>query len=206
MGFLKTLWVNRALPRLDATQLNRIEQGIADAHSGKTNVQSGAQLPAGPADGDMFDLVVDAAGNFGGPVMWRFKWYATLAKWMFIGGGALYMGELSPNVSVQQVLRVIDPGAPKMTSPIAGELEFSMSAEGLCTAAGYIYIGLIINGGGVGGTGYQPVATNNYASVAYLQRVLAVRNDTIYQAFRCGAGSWTPEGISWRVLPRWATG
>lgn len=34
MTFIRTLWTDRALPRLRADQLNRIEQGIADAHSG----------------------------------------------------------------------------------------------------------------------------------------------------------------------------
>lgn len=33
MAFVKTTWVDNALPALTATQLNRIEQGIADAHT-----------------------------------------------------------------------------------------------------------------------------------------------------------------------------
>jgi hypothetical protein len=33
MAFVKTTWVDRQVPKISAAQLNRIEQGIADAHT-----------------------------------------------------------------------------------------------------------------------------------------------------------------------------
>lgn len=32
VAFVKTVWINRSAPKITAAQLNRIEQGIADAH------------------------------------------------------------------------------------------------------------------------------------------------------------------------------
>lgn len=34
MAFVKTAWTDRQVPKLVAAQLNRIEQGVADAHPG----------------------------------------------------------------------------------------------------------------------------------------------------------------------------
>jgi hypothetical protein len=38
MAFVKTTWTDRAVPRMNAAQLNRIEQGIADAHAALPNM------------------------------------------------------------------------------------------------------------------------------------------------------------------------
>lgn len=64
MAFVKTTWIPNSLPALDATQLNRIEQGIADAHDyGVPTVKSvvGGAIPldfTGLADDTAYELVV----------------------------------------------------------------------------------------------------------------------------------------------------
>jgi len=38
MSYTKTTWVNGSVPGIDATNLNKIEQGIYDAHEGIANL------------------------------------------------------------------------------------------------------------------------------------------------------------------------
>ena len=46
MAYTKTEWVNDSKPAINAANLNKIEQGIADAHAIVT--EPGPQGPAGP--------------------------------------------------------------------------------------------------------------------------------------------------------------
>ena len=46
MAYTKTTWVNDSKPAINAANLNKIEQGIADAHS--IVAEPGPQGPAGP--------------------------------------------------------------------------------------------------------------------------------------------------------------
>ena len=46
MAYTKTTWVNDSKPAINAANLNKIEQGIADAHA--IVVEPGPQGPAGP--------------------------------------------------------------------------------------------------------------------------------------------------------------
>ena len=46
MAYTKTTWVNDSKPAINAANLNKIEQGIADAHA--VVAESGPQGPAGP--------------------------------------------------------------------------------------------------------------------------------------------------------------
>ena len=46
MAYTKTTWVNDSKPAINAANLNKIEQGIADAHA--VAAEPGPQGPAGP--------------------------------------------------------------------------------------------------------------------------------------------------------------
>ena len=46
MAYTKTEWVNDSEPAINAANLNKIEQGIADAHA--IVAEPGPQVPAGP--------------------------------------------------------------------------------------------------------------------------------------------------------------
>ena len=46
MAYTKTTWVNDSKPAINAANLNKIEQGIADAHA--IVAEPGPQGPAGP--------------------------------------------------------------------------------------------------------------------------------------------------------------
>ena len=46
MAYTKTTWVNDSEPAINAANLNKIEQGIADAHA--VVAEPGPQGPAGP--------------------------------------------------------------------------------------------------------------------------------------------------------------
>ena len=46
MAYTKTTWVNDSKPAINAANLNKIEQGIADAHA--VVAEPGPQGPAGP--------------------------------------------------------------------------------------------------------------------------------------------------------------
>ena len=46
MAYTKTAWVNDSKPAINAANLNKIEQGIADAHA--IVAEPGPQGPAGP--------------------------------------------------------------------------------------------------------------------------------------------------------------
>ena len=46
MAYEKTTWVNNSKPAINAANLNKIEQGIADAHA--IVAEPGPQGPAGP--------------------------------------------------------------------------------------------------------------------------------------------------------------
>ena len=48
MAYTKTTWVNDSKPAINAANLNKIEQGIADAHA--IVAEPGPQGPAGPKD------------------------------------------------------------------------------------------------------------------------------------------------------------
>lgn len=92
MAFVKTTWVDDGSPDLTAAQLNRIEQGIADAHSGKAAIPVVAALPtADLTDGMTVRLLPSTSLN----VTWLMTYTATYpgdvanpgsSKWQCIGG------------------------------------------------------------------------------------------------------------------------
>lgn len=48
MAYTKTTWVNGTTPAVNATNLNKIEQGIADAHDMLTTGGTTSQRPSNP--------------------------------------------------------------------------------------------------------------------------------------------------------------
>jgi hypothetical protein len=68
MAFVKTTWIDDSAPDMTAAQLNRIEQGIADAHAGLTNtppfchcyISSGAAQPQIPNTGAYTTIPFDS--------------------------------------------------------------------------------------------------------------------------------------------------
>lgn len=90
MTFIKTTWNDRTVPRMNAAQLNRMEQGIADAHGGLAAIPLVTVLPtaANSVDGQMVDFLADAASG----VVWRLRYRAaspSIYKWEFVGGPPL---------------------------------------------------------------------------------------------------------------------
>lgn len=114
MGFLKTLWTDRSAPKITAAQLNRIEQGIADAHAGSIAPPILNALPPAPADGQVIRLVVDEAGVYGGPVVWACQYRGFKADGVTPNPNANRWEVLSP-----QPLRM-DGGSVAATAPYNG--------------------------------------------------------------------------------------
>jgi hypothetical protein len=102
VAYIKTVWVNDAAPAVDATNLNKIEQGIFDAHTTADNAATTLSAlprittsalsggpPASPADKDIWIATnVEGSGK-----RWMFQydasWVTDAYKWKFIGGSEL---------------------------------------------------------------------------------------------------------------------
>lgn len=91
MVFVPTAWTNDGLPAITGPQLNRMEQGIKDAHDGIANalvpplVTTAAELPAAPTAGQ--EVIFNTGG--GRAVLWRLRWVPGWPDgygWMFEGG------------------------------------------------------------------------------------------------------------------------
>lgn len=139
MAFNKTIWVPDAPPAITGQQLNRIEQGIADAHAGLAAVPLVAALPANAADGAEVDLLVDAAGAYGGPVVWRMRNRLTNPDgtansdnrpWVFVGGPWL-TNETSNDEQIAAATLTYQalPSGPNVTAPHRGTYEFEIACR-----------------------------------------------------------------------------
>lgn len=145
MSFLQTLWFDRMLPKLTAAQLNRMEQGIADAHTGIA-VPVVTVLPSSPVDGQEICFLADA----GLGVVWRFKYRAaslSAYKWESIGGGSMSSVTLAnatrtnlPVVAYDSV----DANDPKLTPPLSGDyvVRHGCFLSTACTVPGVLSIGV----------------------------------------------------------------
>ena len=75
MAYMKTAWVNDSEPALNAVNLNKLEQGVADAHSAIADVPAGADGKdgkdgsRGPAGQSAYEVAV-AAGFSGDESAW----------------------------------------------------------------------------------------------------------------------------------------
>ena len=75
-------------------------------------------LPASAADGRTVDLVVDAGGAVGGPVLWRMKRRAGV--WVRVGGEDLSAGPAGSMTGVTSAALVALTSGPSITVPFAG--------------------------------------------------------------------------------------
>lgn len=122
MTFAKTTWVDDDAPDITAAQLNRMEQGIGDAHVGAA-VPFVTALPAGPVDGQEVSFIADALQG----IVWRLKYRAadpSPYKWQFVGGAPLQKfaatGESVANTSNEWV-DLTAAGAVPIALPLAGD-------------------------------------------------------------------------------------
>lgn len=149
MTFLKTLWVERSVPKLSADQLNRMEQGIADAHSGAA-VPFVTALPGPATDGQEVNFIADADKG----VVWRLKYRAadpSAYKWQFIGGGDLmdYAGATYTQPNAGSGLPASDPpDGPTLTIPLAGEYKVEWGLKNDGSPSGSLFAYLAYNGVG----------------------------------------------------------
>ncbi len=69
----KTVWVDGQAPSINDTNLNKIEQGIADAHEAIDNVFSGGSSEERPATPKLYHPYFDT--TLGKPIWWTgTKW------------------------------------------------------------------------------------------------------------------------------------
>lgn len=95
MTFAKTAWVSNDAPDITADQLNRMEQGIADAHGGLNSPPLVTALPANPTDGQEIRYLADVLGEYGGPFIWICRYRAgssSAYKWDVLDAMPLIQG------------------------------------------------------------------------------------------------------------------
>lgn len=97
MAYTKTVWVNDNLPAVNATNLNKIEQGIFDAHDMLTkrppvtiSAFSGGP-PASPSDGDIW-IATAAGGSQTCNLTFRYNGSGATYKWELVGGSPIFVG------------------------------------------------------------------------------------------------------------------
>ena len=119
------------------------------------SVPTVTSLPAGATDGQEVDLVVDTAGTYGGPYLWRCKYRTStpgLYKWHVIGeppGLFIETTAAVGNISATTPTGTSSGGAlPNMTLPSPGDWDVSCYASQLYKggAIGYGYLGVAIAG------------------------------------------------------------
>jgi hypothetical protein len=213
MTYVKQNWVDddgsgTTGTTFTAARMGTIEQGIYDAH----NPPLVTDLPANPVDGQLIDLLVDSAGTYGGPTVWRMRYRGlnpggganpAASKWDFVGGFPLYKGAVSPNISVP-VGGAIPAGAPSFAVPWRGDFMVEFNAEGQGDTAGnYCYIYLYTTAQyGAGYYQYLNIA-GQYVNMSAREMVFNLgANQTVSLAARTSAGTWKPEAMSMVVTPR----
>ena len=100
-------------------------------------------LPAGVADGTEVDLIVDDAGTYGGPLLWRCKYRAATAglyKWHVISGGEVYIENSFEAALAQTTTYATVSGTPTtLVVPYAGA--YDCMIEGwMASATSYQYL------------------------------------------------------------------
>jgi hypothetical protein len=99
-------------------------------------------LPGSPVDGEVVDLVVDSAGTYGGPFLWRCKYRAATSgfyKWHVIGGAALF-GDIGTALSSGLTTTFADVAAsvgPQVQLPKPGVYEVGVGARVMNTSLGH---------------------------------------------------------------------
>ena len=107
-------------------------------------------LPPSPIDLQEVDLVVDDAGTYGGPYIWRCKYRAASAgsyKWHVIGPPSL-ISEVTANTGGFTTVGWVSGTLPNMTLPFSGDWDITTYAMLLykAGASGYGYVAPSISG------------------------------------------------------------
>lgn len=156
MTFVKTLWNDDALPDMTAAQLNRQEQGIADAHSGVA-IPAVFALPANPVEGQQVYYVADQTNG----VVWHLRYRALQQngaanpspyKWECLGGGQLYHEVGTEEQTALAAFVDLATVGPQVTCPLAGDYIFGGFMDVYATQAdGAPYAALKIGAAAVTG-------------------------------------------------------
>lgn len=133
MPFTKTTWVDDSAPDITATQLNRIEQGVADAH----NPPLVSALPGSPGDGEEIRFQTAAMAADG--IVWTLRYRAGSAstyKWEFVGGAPLAAEVEGTGARTSAVYGdCSDVVGPAVTPPLAGEYLVEIEMQQVPNAA-----------------------------------------------------------------------
>lgn len=132
-AFSPTTWIDRALPKLLASQLNRMESGINIA-----NAPLVSSLPGSPVDGQEVYYVADAAAG----VVWHLVYRSadtSTTKWQFVGGSPLWAEVDSYQATTSNTYGNLTTTGPQVTCPLAGDYMVRIEAElgannGVCAA------------------------------------------------------------------------
>lgn len=136
MAFVKTAWLDDASPDITADQLNRMEQGIADAHGGQASPPLVTALPANPVNGQEVRFLADDANG----VVWRLCYRAFKAdgvtpnpspyKWECIGGPPLASDVSSDEgLAAATTTYAALTTAQQVTIPLAGDYDIGVGAR-----------------------------------------------------------------------------
>lgn len=127
MAYAPTAWNDDALPDLTAAQLNRIEQGVADAYAG-VSIPFVIALPAGPVDGQEVYFVADALNG----VIWHLKYRQadpSAYKWQYVGGSELENVVLTGEWLQSATYAILTTPGPNVTVPLAGDYDVTLGAS-----------------------------------------------------------------------------
>jgi hypothetical protein len=137
-------------------------------------------LPATPYDGQIVDLLVDSAGTYGGPFLYRCKYRAATAgayKWQVIGPPILNAEVLTGQAVTSAGWANAATVGPDITVPFAGNWEYGFEmwcTNGVATFVD-VYPGLSIGGAAPVAADYNLAsmpATLNYKVWISRSRVL----------------------------------
>lgn len=131
MAYVKTNWVDDAAPAVSASNLNKIEQGIYDAHVTADEALALAEasgeaapalaLPGYPSDGDVTILTDSLSAP---SYLWRLVYLAALSKWWMLGGTDLYNNIPAAETISGTVFADLATVGPSITVPVAGTYDF----------------------------------------------------------------------------------
>lgn len=184
MTYVKGVWVDddgsgTTGTTVSKARMDNIEQGIADAHAGKTVIPVVTALPAGPVDGQQIAFLVDDTKG----IVWHLRYRAFKAdgvtpnpsgfKWEFVGGPPMFGYQAAADSISNAAWADLPTAGPEITCPLAGDyycewgarMYGSVAAQsvhlGLKVATGAVQPGLLDHYTGSNSTMNPSVATND---------------------------------------------
>lgn len=131
MPFLKTTFVQGSAPAADATELNKLGDGIVEAQRAPFVTALPTTGPGGGALADGQECYykpdpTNATGN--GGVSWHLKYEASSGKWYCIGGPPM-IAEVAAEESMTGTAYVaLTTAGPTLTTPLAGDYIVAIGA------------------------------------------------------------------------------